>query len=683
MQAPPIPSTSDDFAIVEYLMQMQLNAPQFKISEMRDISSRHSVNTFNNYVKRMKNANVVDAFVLLKSIQQPLSDIASHGLRIPANGGFKFQLDHIELPPGQETYEILHLIIALGTVINYQNPDSQLDEIDYIQAVPTAEDLKGHDSIRVGDDNTYYVFNANQIKTAHYILCNGSNNLTHDKHIINKCGVCGKNNATVYCQSDGIKLCDDCDKKTHNSNPLFQAHVRVPLREGLPQTQMCQFHPTQKVSYYCPKCHLAVCVDCKINGNHSHGDFAKHKLIPFVQAYNDAHNSTVAKNTTHITRQKVLDENIQAADERLDEIMKNAEAVEGEIMRIATEAIASMKKQAAERANIVKSAKAELERKLDELKSMKEFIQIHDQTSEPVDFLQYYACSKELEKEILNMKDLPEPLTVRGDLCVYGKLEVDGQRPKGGMEDSDASDFDENQAEDNDQPRSRDISISYSTNDISISAPPPTVVLERAPKYTKLAKLASRKEEKLKAAKQSLNFVPFAQSEVLTDDDDRRKIYLTLPFKGVPETHLMFSTQRDGRSIMKMHKMIDGKGITLVLVKANGFAFGGFAAVKWNSDGVPFGDQSSCFLFSLLNDALIPARGQGDEQCKLFATEDTLTFGREDLKLAENFDKCSSQIENSYGVGLVYGGERSKTFLAGTNQFVADVVEVWGFFSSE
>lgn len=682
MQSPSIPPTSDDFAIVEYLMQMQLDAPQFKITEMKDISVRHQVNVFNNYVKKMKNANVVDAFVLLNTIQQPLSDIASHGLRIPANTGFKFQLNHLELPPGEETYEALHLIIALGTVINYQNFDSDLDEIEYLTAIPTADDLKGHDSIRIGDENLYYVFNAAQIKTAHYITFKGGENLIHDHHIINRCGVCGKDNATVWCQSDSIKLCAECDKKTHNVNPLFQSHVRVPLREGLPYTQMCQFHPQQKVSYYCPKCHLAVCVDCKINGNHAHGDYAKHKLIPFAQAYNDAHATVQARNTTYITRQKIIEEGIQAAEDRLQEILDNADAVEAEINRIAAAAIASMKKQAAERANIVKSAKAELERKLYELNKQKEFIKTHDETSEPVDFLQYFACSKELEKEILNMKDLPEPLTVHGDLLVYGKLDVDGPRKKGGDTDDEDGEANSNEFAE------RDINYSVhsyvsTTNDVSLSQPPTTMPLERAPKFTKLSKLAARKEEKMKTMNVSLNFTPFASSEVLTDDDDKRMIYLTLPFKGVPETHLMFSTTRDGRNIGKMHKMIDGKGITLVLVKANGFAFGGFAAVKWNSDGVPFGDQSSCFLFSLMNNALIPARGQSEEQCKLFATEDTLTFGKEDLKLAENFDRCSSQIENSYGVGLVYGGERSKTFLAGSNQFAADVVEVWGFFSSE
>lgn len=689
MQSPILPQTSKDFAIVEYILQMQLDASQFKIDEMRDITSRHQVNNFNNYVKKMKNANVVETFVLLKDIQQPLSDIAGHGLRIPVNTGFKFQLGHFDIPEGQEKYEALHLFVALGTVLNYQDYESELDQTLFLNAEPTVEDLKGHDSIYCGN-NTYYVFSQAQIKAAHFISFKGGDNLKKDKHVICKCGVCGKDNATLWCESDCIKLCPECDKKTHNSNPLFQSHVRVPLREGLPKTQMCPFHPDQVCLYYCQKCHIGVCVECKINGHHSHGEAAKHKLIPLAQAYNEAHANVIATNTTYVTRQKIIENDIEAADDKLQEIMDNAEAVEKEIQRIAEEAIASVKKQAQDRAVIVKSAKSELERKLAELEKQKEFIHIMDETAEPSDFLRYFACSKDLEEEMKPGKDLPLPLTVSGDLVVYGKLEV--SKPHLGPTDTlttEEPNLQGFEVQNRDIPTSETGSTmsTTTTTESQMTGPSASVtensVLERQPKFSRLSKIATRKEDRLKQAGTPLTFVPFKESEILTDDQEKKTVYLTLPFKGVPDTHLMFSTTRDGRSISKMHKMIDDKGITLILVRSAGYTFGGFAAAKWNCDGVPFGDQSSCFLFSLTNDAFIPAHGQSEEPCKLFATQDTLTFGKEDLKLAGNFDYCSSHIENTYGVGLVYGGTKAGTFLAGYPEFAADVVEVWGFFSSE
>ena len=686
MQSPLVAPTSEDFAIVEYLLQMQLDAPQFKIEELRDISSRHQVNNFNNYVKKMKNANVVDAFVLLKSIQQPLSDIAGHGLRLPVNSGFKFQLDHLELPEEQDKYEVLHLIIALGTVMDYQSYDSELNETEYIKAVPTIENLKGCDSLRVSADNTFYIFNQAQIKTAHLVIFKGGDNLSHAPHTINTCAVCGQANATLFCESDSIKLCPECDQKIHSSNPLFQNHVRIPLREGLPKIQACHFHPEQRAQYYCTKCHYCVCAECKINGNHAHGDNAKHKLISLSQAYNDAHAVVNATNVTYVTRQKVIEEAITAADERLDEICENAIAVEKEIMRLAEAAIASMKQQAHDRATVVKAAKIELERKLGELKKQQEYLHIHDENSEPADFLKYYTAAKELEQEMQIGRDLPLPLDVYGDLIVYGKLEVSPPRPINPdetithtVDEANLAGFAVSRGVKRDETEST-VTDTYTVTQTTTDS---QQIIERNPRFSRLSKVAQRKLEKLKENGQDLTFLPFKGSEIILDDEDKRTLYLTLPFKGIPETHLMYSTNRDGRSIIKMHKLIDEKGITLIVVRANGYVFGGFAAAKWNSNGVPFGDQSSCFLFSLTNDAFIPAHGQSEDPCKLFATEDSITFGREDLRIAGNFDDCSSHLENSYGVGLVYGGTKAGTFLAGQPNFVAEVVEVWGFFANE
>lgn len=38
---------------------------------------------------------------------------------------------------------------------------------------------------------------------------------------------------------------------------------------------------------------------------------------------------------------------------------------------------------------------------------------------------------------------------------------------------------------------------------------------------------------------------------------------------------------------------------------------------------------------------------------------------------------CSSEIEHSYSVGVDMGSLEAKSFLAGSNIFVADEIEVW------
>ncbi|OHT17648.1 B-box zinc finger family protein [Tritrichomonas foetus] len=206
---------------------------------------------------------------------------------------------------------------------------------------------------------------------------------------------------------------------------------------------------------------------------------------------------------------------------------------------------------------------------------------------------------------------------------------------------------------------------------------------DSGPEYTSLVALAQRREQKNKARGLELTFQPFSGTSIIDKPSQCTALYLCFPFKAQPQTHLLFSTERDGRSIKKMHEMIDGIGITAVLIKKDEFIFGGFAAAKWNSDGEPFGDGSSSFLFSVSQDAFIPYRGRTQDSCHLFATESTLTFGKYDLILDDNFDKCSAQIEYSYGIGFQQGSTEAQTFLAGQPVFSADIVEVWGFFTIE
>jgi hypothetical protein len=167
------------------------------------------------------------------------------------------------------------------------------------------------------------------------------------------------------------------------------------------------------------------------------------------------------------------------------------------------------------------------------------------------------------------------------------------------------------------------------------------------------------------------------------DAEEAVVLYNCFPFKAQPLTHLLFSSNRDGRSIEKMHELIDGIGITTVLLQAGDFKFGGFAASKWNSDGKPFSENGNSFLFSLTSDAMIPYRPQNPERCQLFATPNSLAFGRKDLVLERDFDQCSSVLGNSYGAGWPEGSKEVRTFLAGADTFAADLVEVWGFFTIE
>ena len=49
------------------------------------------------------------------------------------------------------------------------------------------------------------------------------------------------------------------------------------------------------------------------------------------------------------------------------------------------------------------------------------------------------------------------------------------------------------------------------------------------------------------------------------------------------------------------------------------------------------------------------------------------------VTVKDDLRNCSSDLENSFGVGLKPKSQEAKTFLAGKHQFEVNAMEVWGF----
>lgn len=39
------------------------------------------------------------------------------------------------------------------------------------------------------------------------------------------------------------------------------------------------------IEFFCSQCHIPVCVNCKMVGNHANGEAAKHQLVSVAEAY--------------------------------------------------------------------------------------------------------------------------------------------------------------------------------------------------------------------------------------------------------------------------------------------------------------------------------------------------------------------------------------------------------------
>ena len=59
-----------------------------------------------------------------------------------------------------------------------------------------------------------------------------------------------------------------------------------------------------------------------------------------------------------------------------------------------------------------------------------------------------------------------------------------------------------------------------------------------------------------------------------------------------------------------------------------------------------------------------------------------MQFGVKDLIINGDFSNCSSNLEYTFGIGLVRGSEETKTLLAGSETFKVDELELWAVSDS-
>ena len=665
LAVPKVSRFGEDFGYVEHILRMQSGLPSIEIDNLFDISLKPINTQFDNFVKRHAPLDVVDIFVPVASVKQNQKDVIAHGIKVHPKDGFKFTTNSIQLEEGEN--QLYHIQVALGAVLNHQDLKEPIDEVHYLHDSPTITNLQeGFSSLRVGD-NTFVVFGQPQVRALHLVVATYTKGVDDRDPTNNVCEQCG-DVATLYCHNCNKKLCEKCSTAMHKDQ-YMKEHKIEPLEKAITQIQKCPEHPDQNIQYYCMKCHKPVCMVCKVKGHHAHGEFAKHKLIPIEQAYKDGLKALKKSSPFFEQREKVIKKGIQEAEAKIDEIQENQKNIEEEIMRIAMKAIQEARLKSCAVANEVKSAQQEYIRKLDELKRQRDLLNNYRDHGEPLPFLQAAYRNLLIEETIIDHKDLPEPLTQKGNLIVYGRLDV--QPPK--IPESQAA----KSVKDRALPEEGQSTYSY-TQTAS------TTLEERDPHFTRLEKMATRKLNKYTQQNVKYDFDPFAQSTIITDAVTRQRLYLSLPFRGVPEPHILYSSAENGLNIHTMHKLVDGMGITCVICKVGTQVFGGFAASKWDSTGKPKKDKASTFLFQINKDAFIPYGGQSEDPCYMVATPDTLSFGGLDLKLGgTSFDDCSSELENSFGIGLVYGSKKSKEFLAGKHKFALDAIEVWGFFSAD
>ena len=136
------------------------------------------------------------------------------------------------------------------------------------------------------------------------------------------------------------------------------------------------------------------------------------------------------------------------------------------------------------------------------------------------------------------------------------------------------------------------------------------------------------------------------------------------------------------------HSKCDNHANTLILVKAKetGFIFGGFTMVPWHTLNSYSADPNA-FLFSLTNKYNKPSKINIDHNQKKYAifggADRGPSFGCSDCNI---FTKCETSVEKNCRSELgasyehpqyAYGTNEAKSFMAGSNYFQLDEIEVF------
>ena len=140
--------------------------------------------------------------------------------------------------------------------------------------------------------------------------------------------------------------------------------------------------------------------------------------------------------------------------------------------------------------------------------------------------------------------------------------------------------------------------------------------------------------------------------------------------------NLIYNSERDGDSISTMHKLIDGKGPTLILIKSdNNYIFGGYAYDSWNSSG-NYSNNINNFIFYVTNKRKYPKNSS--DSYGISGSNSNFQFGGgSDIILYDGFCSSHNNYTNLYSYKPNYGMQSQYELNGGTQYFQVVNFEVY------
>ena len=144
--------------------------------------------------------------------------------------------------------------------------------------------------------------------------------------------------------------------------------------------------------------------------------------------------------------------------------------------------------------------------------------------------------------------------------------------------------------------------------------------------------------------------------------------------------NLIYRGSRDGFGADKFHKKCDGFENTItVILSEHDKIFGGYTEVKWGT-GKGHQSDSNAFIFSVSQKFISEVKDT--EKAVWNKANSGPTFGDYDISISS----CCNENSKSFSTfgytytmpeGMVYGSDEAESYLAGSNSFKVNDIEVF------
>lgn len=420
MHLVPVLKGSQEYSFVSYSLKMNLLSSTVCITDILEVSNPRLTQRFE---KETKDLLCLSSWVDFSSIQE--EDLFSNGFQFSENEGMLFNVGQIKLKESQITKKMVLCKIGVGRAYNATERFSSIGSIPdgyqsfYVDKKEICFNEKDiNDCVGNNYSHQYVIKRRERVLPTHVVtfVFDKEEEEKSQKNLL--CDNCETKEASLFCKTERVNLCFDCDKEIH-SGKITSRHFRSDLTD-FQLFSHCSIHPEKSVEFFCPTCCLPVCVHCKMIGHHSSGDTTKHSLITVSDAFK--HVSQYLKEEEENPRMETIKKQASSIMERAMCIEENTNRVQKEADEIYKRICFDIKTQKERKTNLLKGDLSELQRQAQEIKQLSFFLRYQYNGNNKGLFLLDWSNHLLLKEKLQDFNHFKSSIDVYPDVKLVGDI---------------------------------------------------------------------------------------------------------------------------------------------------------------------------------------------------------------------------------------------------------------------